>query len=328
MVIPALAPASRRIPWIDVGRGAALVAMAIYHFAWDMEFFGYAEPGMTAQGGWKLFARAIASSFLFLVGVSLVLAHGRGVRWQGFWRRWATVAGAAALISAATYVATPESFIFFGILHQIAVASLLGILFLRWPAAALLAGAALFFAALFFLRHDALNHPAFWWLGLSTANPRSNDYVPLFPWFGVVLLGMAGAKLAAHAGWLNRLAGVPAPRAAGPLAFAGRHSLAVYLLHQPALIGLLFLFSLIVPPPTRQPDASFLRACEASCVPARDGDFCARYCVCMLSELQTGGILGSVMEGANDVNTQSRVRETAGFCSAEAEFGAGPEGQP
>jgi hypothetical protein len=48
----------------------------------------------------------------------------------------------------------------------------------------------------------------------------------------------------------------------------------------------------------------------------------------MLSELQTGGILGAVMQGANDANTQSRVRETAGFCSAEAEFGASPDGQP
>lgn len=84
------APGSRtvsRIDTIDLARGLALVAMAIYHFAWDLEFFGYAEPGLTALPGWKLFARSIASSFLFLVGVSLVLAHGRGIRWKGFWRQ-------------------------------------------------------------------------------------------------------------------------------------------------------------------------------------------------------------------------------------------------
>ncbi|MEQ9573770.1 MAG: heparan-alpha-glucosaminide N-acetyltransferase domain-containing protein, partial [Nitratireductor sp.] len=52
-------PTIARIALIDVLRGAALVAMAIYHFAWDLEFFGYAEPGLTAVGGWKLFARSI-----------------------------------------------------------------------------------------------------------------------------------------------------------------------------------------------------------------------------------------------------------------------------
>ena len=61
----ALASASggNRIDAIDIARGIALLAMAIYHFTWDLEFFGYAEPGLTAVGGWKLFARAIASSF-------------------------------------------------------------------------------------------------------------------------------------------------------------------------------------------------------------------------------------------------------------------------
>ena len=97
-----------RIDAIDIARGAALVAMAIYHFAWDLEFFGYAPPAMTAVGGWKLFARCIASSFLFLVGVSLFLGHGKGIRWAGFLRRLAMVAGAALAISIVTYIAMPE----------------------------------------------------------------------------------------------------------------------------------------------------------------------------------------------------------------------------
>jgi uncharacterized membrane protein len=70
-------PASRpRLTRIDIARGVALIAMAIYHFGWDLEFFGYMAPATTAHGGWKLFARCIASSFLFLVGFSLVLALG------------------------------------------------------------------------------------------------------------------------------------------------------------------------------------------------------------------------------------------------------------
>ena len=76
-----------RITAIDAARGVALIAMAIYHFTWDLQFFGYLEPGTATTGGWKLFARCIASSFLFLVGVGLVLAHGHGIRWPGFGRR-------------------------------------------------------------------------------------------------------------------------------------------------------------------------------------------------------------------------------------------------
>ena len=98
-----------RIDAIDIARGAALVAMAIYHFAWDLEFFGYAPPAMTAVGGWKLFARCIASSFLFLVGISLFLGHAKGIRWRGFLRRLAMVAGAALAISLVTYLAVPTA---------------------------------------------------------------------------------------------------------------------------------------------------------------------------------------------------------------------------
>jgi len=123
-----------RIELIDAARGGALIAMAIYHFAWDLEFFGYAAQGMTAVGGWRLFARSIASSFLFLVGFSLLLAHVRGVRWQSFWWRMVQVGGAAAAITLVTYFATPDAFIFFGILHHIALASLVGLVFLRLPA--------------------------------------------------------------------------------------------------------------------------------------------------------------------------------------------------
>src|SRR5690606_25902897 len=109
--------------------------MASYHFTWDLEFFGYLEPGTATQGWWRFYARAIASSFLFLAGVSLVLAHYPSIRWQAFWKRFAIVAGAAAAISIATLIAIPGEWIHFGILHGIAAGSLVGIAFLRLPPA-------------------------------------------------------------------------------------------------------------------------------------------------------------------------------------------------
>ncbi|TIY10607.1 MAG: DUF1624 domain-containing protein, partial [Mesorhizobium sp.] len=174
---PTVQDRSKRIIAIDVARGVALLAMASYHFTWDLEFFGYTDPGLTAFGWWKFYARCIASTFLFLVGVSLFLAHGKQIRWNGFWKRFAMVAGAALAISAATRLATPDSFIFFGILHEIALASLLGLAFLRLPALLTLVVAAFVITAPLYLRSEIFDHPALWWVGLSATNPRSNDYV-------------------------------------------------------------------------------------------------------------------------------------------------------
>jgi uncharacterized membrane protein len=312
------APAGR-IEALDVARGLALVAMAIYHFAWDLEFFGYAQTGMTATGGWKLFARCIASSFLFLVGVSLFLAHGRGIRWRGFWRRLAMVAGAAAAISLVTWLAVPGGFIFFGILHQIALASLLGLAFLRLPWWLTLIAAAAVIAAPNFLRSEFFDLPAWWWTGLLPVNPRSNDYVPVFPWFGAVLIGIASAKLAASRGFFIRLAKIDPGRWARPLSFAGRHSLAVYLIHQPVLISAVWLFAQAFPAPAETPEVQFRASCEATCEESRDAEFCVRYCVCMLDALEQDDSLDRLFAGDQSAELRSRLEASADRCTVKTD---------
>jgi len=316
-------PPSGRIPAIDIARGVALVAMAIYHFTWDLEFFGYADPGLTAQGGWKLFARCIASSFLFLAGVSLFLAHANGIRWNGFWRRFAMVAVAAAAISALTYLAVPGGFIFFGILHQIAFASLAGLLFLRLPAVVNLAVAAAVIAAPHFLRSASFDHPSLWWVGLSSMNPRSNDYVPVFPWFGAVLAGIAVARLATASGVFDRLRGVRFGSWSRPLSFAGRHSLAVYLIHQPVLIACVWLATQVAPPLAATREVTFLRSCEQQCAELRDGEFCVSYCACVLSRIETGGLAEAVFAGDTSPATQSAIGQIAALCTADPGSGGG-----
>lgn len=308
-------PALRRIDALDLARGLALVAMAIYHFAWDLEFFGYAPPGMTAEGGWRLFARLIASSFLFLVGVSLVLAHLGGFRLRPYLKRLAMVAGAAALISLATWFAVPQGFIFFGILHQIALASVLGLAFLRVHGSVILAVAAFMIAGPHFLKAEIFAHPALWWVGLAPSNPPSNDYVPLFPWFGAVLAGMAAARIGLSTGFLAWLGNWQPGAAARPLLFAGRHSLAVYLLHQPALIALIWLFALVAPPQPLPPSAQFIPGCERSCGQTHDGAFCRGYCACMLDALTADNLLDTVFEAAQDAETQAQLNHLAGACS-------------
>ena len=323
-IFPGL-PRAGRIEAIDIARGGALVAMAVYHFTWDLEFFGYTEPGLTAVGGWKLFARCIASSFLFLVGVGLFLAHRQGIRWRGFFRRLAMIAGAAAAISLATYIAVPGGFIFFGILHEIALASLLGLAFLRLPATFVLLAAALVIAAPHFLRSELFDHPVWWWTGLSTFRPHSNDYVPVFPWFGAVLIGVAVAKRGFRSGLADRLTGRTFGAWSRPLILAGRHSLAFYLIHQPVLIACLWLFSQAVPPQQETMQVRFLQSCQRSCEETRDTEFCTRYCVCMIDGLEQGGELDRIMSGDVGAAQRLRVEDLAGICTAATD-GILPEG--
>ncbi|SSC67347.1 DUF1624 domain-containing protein [Ciceribacter selenitireducens] len=308
-------PTSRRIEALDAARGLALIAMATYHLTWDFEFFGYLEPG-TATSGWlKIYARAIASSFLFLAGFSLVLAHFPELKARSFAKRLAVIVAAAAAITVATAVAMPESMIFFGILHAIAAGSLVGLAFLRLPPPVTLAAAAAAIALPNFYRSEIFDAPALLFVGLSQHLPRSNDYVPLLPWVGALLTGIAAARIAIASGWLSRLAGLPA----GPswLRLAGRNSLIVYLLHQPLLIAVVFLISIIAPPQKRDPMQSYLASCENACLAeGSDAALCQRFCACTLDRLQQQSLLSPLQSGAILPDQDERILELARECSA------------
>jgi uncharacterized membrane protein len=243
--VPAAAGVARgRIVALDLARAGALVAMAVFHFVFDLEMFGFVPQGTTMMPGWRWLAYLTAGSFLFLVGVGLWLGHGRGIRWRGYWRRLAMIVAAALVITGATWVAFPGAFVFFGILHSIAMASLLGLAFLRLPVLVLVAlGAAVIWLPQV-ARFGVFDAPWFWWTGLQAVGVRSVDYVPVFPWFGPVLFGIAVAKGMERAGLWARLAAWEAGPMARALAVPGRHSLLVYLVHQPVLISLVWLATL------------------------------------------------------------------------------------
>src|SRR5690606_12024789 len=207
------------------------------------------------------------------------------------------------------YIAVPDGFIFFGILHQIALASLLGLAFLRLPAAVTLIAAAAVVALPHYLHSEFFNDPWWWWTGLSEKRPRSNDYVPVFPWFGAVLAGIAAAKIAEQTGLLAKLTTLRARRWAWPLVFGGRHSLAVYLIHQPVLIAFIWLFSQVFPAAEAPREVRFLQSCEAACNEQRDTGFCTRYCVCMLDTLEREGAIEGVYAGVRSQALQSQVAD-------------------
>jgi len=228
-----------RIPALDAARGLALIAMTIFHFAFDLEFFGFQEPGYINQPHWKYFARMIAGSFLFLAGVSLVFAHmSGGIRWHKWLPRFVKITVAAALVSVVTYFLTPQIYVFFGILHAIALASLLGLAFLRIPWRILVAFAVSIYVVHWVFSFDALNGWWGWWTGLNSIEPISSDYVPIIPWFGATLLGITLAKLLIANEKLQMVSDLRFDGVTGSaLSFLGRHSLVYYLLHQPVLFA-------------------------------------------------------------------------------------------
>lgn len=235
-----------RIPALDQARSAALLAMAIYHFCFDLEMFGWLAPGTAVTQPLKGFAVAIASSFIALAGISLVLAHDRGIRWPAFRRRLFKVAGAALLVSVATYLWAPAIFIYFGILHAIALFSLLGLLVLRWPVWALIGAGLIAFFLPAWSRSPLLDPRWLAWTGLAEQPPPSLDFEPLFPWFAAFLAGMALARIGEQTGLWARLAGGSGGRLGPWLAWPGQHSLVIYLLHQPVLIGLIWAVSAVL----------------------------------------------------------------------------------
>lgn len=236
--IPAAAPPSR-IFALDWARTAALVAMAAFHAGRDLEVLGIWPPGSTFGGAWDLAARTIAGSFVFLAGLSLWLAHGRTIRWRAFGRRLGLLVLAAGAVSLGTWLFAPAVWVRFGILHSIALCSVLSLPFLKapWWISAATGAAILWWGPSLDLR--AFDGAGWVWTGLSRTVPPMMDWEPVVPWLAPMLLGVAVGRLGTAVSLWPRLAVRPRDpgRVAHALALPGRHSLAVYLIHQPLIVG-------------------------------------------------------------------------------------------
>ena len=231
------AAGSGRLQGLDALRGIAIAAMIGYHFAFDLRLFGITSSDFYRDPFWLNSRTLILSSFLLLAGVSLVLAQRSASGRAGFRRHVVQIGACALLVSVASYLAFPARFIWFGVLHAIAVSLVLVRPLVPHPRIALVAGIAVI-AAGNLLTFAAFDRPALGWLGFMPERPATDDYVPLLPWTGVMLVGIA----AGHAlirGDFRLLA--PFARLPAILSWMGRHGLAVYMLHQPLLLAALWI---------------------------------------------------------------------------------------
>ena len=230
-----------RMAAIDVARGVAVYTMALYHLAWDLNIFKFTSFALFTDPFWLGARTVIVSAFLFLAGLSLVLADRRRRGWLAFGRRVMIVAVGAALVSLGTWVMFPTNYVFFGVLHCIVISSLIVIPFLRCPARVVFLVGLAILAAPVFLSHSIFDQPSLQWVGLVTQMPQSVDYVPLFPWTGMIVFGVAYGLCMG-----DRPAGTfsdwqPSNTVSICTAWLGQHSLVVYILHQPLLVCFVWL---------------------------------------------------------------------------------------
>ncbi|MBU1174098.1 MAG: DUF1624 domain-containing protein [Alphaproteobacteria bacterium] len=318
-------PPLPRLVRVDIARGMALVGVMIFHLCWDLRYFEFVLWPMDTAWGWIGFQKLLVGSFVGLSGLSLYLAHGRRVRWRAFWRRWLVLAGAALLITGATWFTFQPAFVYFGILHALALFALLGLAALLLPAE-LWIPIGIFMLVVGIAHHDpAFNEKPLSWLGFWVVPPYTNDLVPVFPWFGIFLMGMGfgrtltqpqpGALIAGPAdwGWFGRA-----------LKWIGRHSLILYLVHQPLLLGVLVPLETILQPQTWHRAERFVSECEASCgLGAADPGYCRRYCACSLEQIESGQMWDTVSAPAPAPTAAQRrdIDEMIGLCVAMGQAG-------
>jgi len=245
-----LQPRKPRRHGLDTIRGLALVNMILYHLSWDQVYMFGANWDWYRSDGAYVWQQGICWTFILLSGYCFHLGRHR-------LRRGLMAFGGGLLVSAVTLVAMSDAPIFWGILSLLGSAVLLTIpldkLFLKIPARVGLAFSFCLFLifgevnagylgfedARFLALPEALYANLFTaYLGFPMAGFRSSDYFPLLPWLFLFWTGYFLYRLQPedpHRG----LPKIPV------VTFMGRHSLVVYLLHQPLVYGALMVWHMI-----------------------------------------------------------------------------------
>ena len=239
----------KRIWELDTLRGVLILLMIGFHLAYDLVYL-YGLVGLNtplAQRIFQFFDNWAGAPFLFLSGLCVTFSS-RPVR------RGLQVFGCGMVITAVTagmYVlqlADKGIIIYFGVLQCLGVCMLLWQVFRKLPKGALLAIGIVLAAAGLYLKFGDTRPVDFPWLiplGIVNWGFTSSDYFPLLPNFGYFLIG----AFLGHTFYRERTTRFPAVNPERPLirffSFFGKHSLFIYMLHQPVLAGLVGLWVML-----------------------------------------------------------------------------------
>jgi len=256
---------------IDSLRGVAIITMIVYHLMWDLWYWGVFPNVVLWEGFWLYWQRFTCGTFLTLVGVSMTIVYRRERERRGpdanlfpkfFWRGL-KVFGLGLILTVVVAVAG-VGLDDFGILHLIGISTILAYPLLRYKWLNLglwvlfsLAGKWIeqfHFDGIWYFPQvgNWMGWPIWidgrWFapLGITPTHYPAVDYFPIIPWFGVVLLGVWFGN------WFyannRRLVDLPEWGGLYPftgLQFLGRHSLLIYMIHQPLLLMMLYLLGVV-----------------------------------------------------------------------------------
>ena len=223
---------------IDALRGFAIINMIIFNYSFALKYLGILDIDLGLN-----YAVAIASTFIFLSGISMTLSYNKSSKdfHKKFSLRGLKIFGWGLIITIITFLAFPEAFVIFGILHFIGISIILGQFFLKFKKINILLGLLIIFLGIY-LQTFRFDFPWLLWLGFSPTYFYTFDYFPILPWFGVTLLGIfCGNWLYKKGKRSFKLKDLSDFSVVKLLTLLGRKSLFIYLVHQPLLIFILLL---------------------------------------------------------------------------------------
>ncbi|MBC7765920.1 MAG: DUF1624 domain-containing protein [Hyphomonadaceae bacterium] len=218
-----------RVTEIDFLRGFAILMMVVVHISYDLT--DYYKMALPISKYMPVFIMLSAPVFIILSGISSTFSRNNFKR--GFF-----VFTMGLALTAVTYFFEPTFFIWFGILHCLGLCMMLFHFVRQLCTKWLSVMAFLTFAVGILFSKMTIQNPYFFWLGLINQHFQSADYYPILPWFGVFLFGVVMGRLFYH----TRKNRVFSPNAKNPMCIIGRHSLLIYLIHQPIILAILALF--------------------------------------------------------------------------------------
>lgn len=239
---------------LDLLRGFAIIGMVFLHLLWDLDYFGL----VTLDKNIYQLQPVIPALFFLLVGVCLVVSKNKKRHQtpqeerkyhQHLALRGLKIFSLGMIITTVTLLFMPGRPVIFGVLHCIGLSIVISIPFLKFRAYNLLFATLIILAGFVLGSYSAevptAIHLAF---GLHQSNvwAYTVDYFPLLPWFGVSLLGIALGDVLYRDN--KRRFKMPDLSKYTPMkvfSWLGRHSLAIYLLHQPIIAGVLSVYLIL-----------------------------------------------------------------------------------
>lgn len=237
---------------LDLLRAAAVIMMILFHILYDLEYFGDYDFNLGSLP-WIIYARVGALIFIGLVGISLTLSYSRAplegrsekIERLKQVKRGLMIFSWGLIITFVTWYLLDEFIIVFGILHFIGLSIIIALPLIKYKSLNLALGTVFIILGVILI-YQNFEFPWLVWLGFRPMEYDYVDYFPLLPWFGVVLIGiLAGHSLYPKYKRKFNLTDLSEHTLMKPFCFIGRHSLFIYLVHQPVLIAILYAMGLV-----------------------------------------------------------------------------------